>query len=106
MSRATASFELAARVEGTDSRTLRETAWRVVRLVIGYRLHSLVVLATMALASGAIAFGPFMIGWTIDNRILIESPTVQGLYLPLVILLSNYTLQYLGFRWQFYTMGC
>ena len=105
MSRATRSFELAAQVDETDSRSLRHTAWRVMRLVVGYRLNSLVVLATMALASGAIAFGPFMIGWTIDNRILIESPTVQGLYLPLAILLVNYTLQYLGFRWQFYTMG-
>ena len=105
MSRATRSFELAAQVDGTDSRSLRHTAWRVMRLVIGYRLNSVVVMATMALASGAIAFGPFMIGWTIDNRILIEAPTVQGLYLPLAILLVNYGLQYLGFRWQFYTMG-
>ena len=105
MSRATRSFELAAQVDGTDSRSLRHTAWRVMRLVIGYRLNSVVVIATMALASGAIAFGPFMIGWTIDNRILIEAPTVQGLYLPLAILLVNYGLQYLGFRWQFYTMG-
>ncbi len=105
MSRATRSFELAAQVDETDSRSLRHTAWRVMRLVIGYRLNSVVVMATMALASGAIAFGPFMIGWTIDNRILIEAPTVQGLYLPLAILLVNYGLQYLGFRWQFYTMG-
>ena len=105
MSRATRSFELAAQVDETDSRSLRETAWRVLRLVVGYRLNSVVVMATMALASGAIAFGPFMIGWTIDNRILIEAPTVQGLYLPLAILLVNYGLQYLGFRWQFYTMG-
>ncbi len=105
MSRATRSFELAAQVDGTDSRSLRATAWRVMRLVIGYRMNSVVVMATMALASGAIAFGPFMIGWTIDNRILIEAPTVQGLYLPLAILLVNYGLQYLGFRWQFYTMG-
>ena len=105
MSRATRSFELAARVDETDSRSLRETAWRVLRLVVGYRLNSVVVMATMVLASGAIAFGPFMIGWTIDNRILIEAPTVQGLYLPLAILLVNYGLQYLGFRWQFYTMG-
>ena len=105
MSRATRSFELAARVDETDSRSLRETAWRVLRLVVGYRLNAVVVMATMALASGAIAFGPFMIGWTIDNRILIEEPTVQGLYLPLAILLVNYGLQYLGFRWQFYTMG-
>ncbi len=105
MSRATRSFELAAQVDETDSRSLRATAWRVMRLVIGYRLNSVVVMATMALASGAIAFGPFMIGWTIDNRILIEAPTVQGLYLPLAILLVNYGLQYLGFRWQFYTMG-
>lgn len=105
MSRATRSFELAAQVEGTDSRSLRHTAWRVMRLVIGYRLNAVIVMATMALASGAIAFGPFMIGWTIDNRILIEAPTVQGLYLPLAILLVNYGLQYLGFRWQFYTMG-
>ncbi len=105
MSRATRSFELAAQVDETDSRSLRETAWRVMRLVVGYRLNSVIVMATMALASGAIAFGPFMIGWTIDNRILIEAPTVQGLYLPLAILLVNYGLQYLGFRWQFYTMG-
>ena len=105
MSRATRSFELAAQVDETDSRSLRATAWRVLRLVVGYRLNSVVVMATMALASGAIAFGPFMIGWTIDNRILIEAPTVQGLYLPLAILLVNYGLQYLGFRWQFYTMG-
>ncbi|MXZ26249.1 MAG: ABC transporter ATP-binding protein [Caldilineaceae bacterium SB0665_bin_21] len=105
MSRATRSFELAAQVDETDSRSLRETAWRVMRLVLGYRLNSVIVMATMALASGAIAFGPFMIGWTIDNRILIEAPTVQGLYLPLAILLVNYGLQYLGFRWQFYTMG-
>lgn len=105
MSRATRSFELAAQVDETDSRSLRHTAGRVMRLVIGYRLNSVVVMATMALASGAIAFGPFMIGWTIDNRILIEAPTVQGLYLPLAILLVNYGLQYLGFRWQFYTMG-
>ena len=105
MSRATRSFELAAQVDETDSRSLRETAWRVLRLVVGYRLNSVIVMATMALASGAIAFGPFMIGWTIDNRILIEAPTVQGLYLPLAILLVNYGLQYLGFRWQFYTMG-
>ena len=105
MSRATAGFELAARVEGTDARSLRETAWRVLRLVVGYRLNAVIVMATMALASGAIAFGPFMIGWTIDNRILIEAPTVRGLYLPLAILLVNYGLQYLGFRWQFYTMG-
>ena len=105
MSRATRSFELAAQVDETDSRSLRETAWRVLRLVVGYRLNAVIVMATMALASGAIAFGPFMIGWTIDNRILIEAPTVQGLYLPLAILLVNYGLQYLGFRWQFYTMG-
>lgn len=105
MSRATRSFELAAQVDETDSRSLRHTAWRVMRLVVGYRLNSVIVMATMALASGAIAFGPFMIGWTIDNRILIEAPTVQGLYLPLAILLVNYGLQYLGFRWQFYTMG-
>ena len=105
MSRATRSFELAAQVDETDSRSLRQTAWRIMRLVIGYRLNSVIVMATMALASGAIAFGPFMIGWTIDNRILIEAPTVQGLYLPLAILLVNYGLQYLGFRWQFYTMG-
>jgi len=105
LSRATRSFELAAQVDETDSRSLRETAWRVMRLVLGYRLNSVIVMATMALASGAIAFGPFMIGWTIDNRILIEAPTVQGLYLPLAILLVNYGLQYLGFRWQFYTMG-
>lgn len=105
MSRATRSFELAAQVDETDSRSLRETAWRVLRLIVGYRLNAVVVMATMALASGAIAFGPFMIGWTIDNRILIEEPTVQGLYLPLAILLVNYGLQYLGFRWQFYTMG-
>ena len=105
MSRATRSFELAAQVDETDSRSLRNTAWRVMRLVVGYRLNSVIVMATMALASGAIAFGPFMIGWTIDNRILIEAPTVQGLYLPLAILLVNYGLQYLGFRWQFYTMG-
>jgi len=105
LSRATRSFELAAQVDETDSRSLRHTAWRVMRLVVGYRLNSVIVMATMALASGAIAFGPFMIGWTIDNRILIEAPTVQGLYLPLAILLVNYGLQYLGFRWQFYTMG-
>ncbi len=105
MSRATRSFELAAQVDETDSRSLQQTAWRIMRLVIGYRLNSVIVMATMALASGAIAFGPFMIGWTIDNRILIEAPTVQGLYLPLAILLVNYGLQYLGFRWQFYTMG-
>ena len=105
MSRATRSFELAAQVDETGSRSLRHTAWRVMRLVIGYRLNSVIVMATMALASGAIAFGPFMIGWIIDNRILIEAPTVQGLYLPLAILLVNYGLQYLGFRWQFYTMG-
>ena len=105
MSRATAAFEMAARVEGSDSAALRITGMRMLRLIISYRLDALIIMATMLLSSGAIAFGPFMIGWTIDNRILIENPTTMGLLPPLGILLVNYLLQYLGFRGQFYQTG-
>ena len=105
MSRATAAFELAARIDESESAALRMTGMRVLRMILSYRLDTFIILVTMLLTGGAIAFGPFMIGWTIDNRILIENPTTMGLLFPMGILMVNYLLQYFGFRGQFYWTG-
>ena len=105
MSRATSSFEMAARLETQKAADLRETGLRLLRRVTSYRRDLVIVMVAMTAATFAMALGPAMIGWIIDHRILVESATVRGLIPPLLLLTANYGMQYFGFRYQFYRMG-
>ncbi len=105
MSRASSSFQMAAQMEQGKAVSVWDTGARIVRLILGYRRDLWLVMATMLLATLAISTGPAMIGWIIDNRILVPDASVEQMLVPLGLLLLNYVLQYVGFRYQFYFMG-
>ncbi len=105
MSRATSSFQMAAQMEQGRAVSVWDTSIRIMRLMLDYRRDLALVIVTMLMATLSMSFGPGLIGWIIDHRILVPDARVDGMWLPLGILLLNYLMQYLGFRYQFYFMG-
>ncbi len=105
MSRASSNFQMAAQMEQGQAVSVWDTGARLLRLVVSYRRELTLVMFTMLIATLAISIGPGMIGWIIDNRVLVPDASVQRMLGPLGLLLLNYVLQYFGFRYQFYFMG-
>ncbi len=103
MSFAQQRFEASAKLENEAAGNRQQVLMRLVRYGSPYKKQWTGAIITMFFSAIAIAAGPFLIGYAVDNYVVTGNLT--GLMWMLVLLLVVYIMQYIGFRGQFYFVG-
>ena len=96
-------FERAAQLDRESASNRSEVIGRIGRYAWPHRRQLSYALLAMVGSAIALAMGPVVIGYAIDNHVLTRN--VTALMLDLGLLLLIYALQYAGFRGQFYFGG-
>ena len=96
-------FEQAARLERESAGNSFDVIRRLMGYVRPYNRALWLGLGAMIMSAVALALGPFVVGYAIDNYVL--EGDYGGVVWALVALLVIYIVQYVGFRGQFYYIG-
>lgn len=103
MSFAQQRFEAVAKLDKEQAGNRQQVLMRLIRTASPYKRHWLGAFITMLFSSVAIAVGPYLVGYAVDNYVV--PGDFSGLLWMLLLLLFVYAMQYVGFRGQFYFVG-
>ncbi|MCB0110234.1 MAG: ABC transporter ATP-binding protein, partial [Caldilineaceae bacterium] len=103
MSFAQQRFEAAAKLDKESAGNRQQVLMRLVRFALPYKRQWLGALLAMVFSAVAIAVGPYLVGYAVDNYVV--PGDFWGLMWMLVLLFFVFVLQYIGFRGQFYFVG-
>ena len=96
-------FEAVAKMDKEHAGNRQQVLMRLVRFAAPYRRQWWGAFITMLFSAIAMAAGPYLVGYAVDNHVVTGDFT--GLLWMLLLLLFVYGLQYIGFRGQFYFVG-
>jgi len=103
MSFAQQRFEAAAKLDKESAGNRQQVLMRLVRFALPYKRQWGGALLAMVFSAVAIAVGPYLVGYAVDNYVV--PGDFWGLMWMLVLLFFVFVLQYIGFRGQFYFVG-
>lgn len=103
MSFAQQRFEAAAKLDKEQAGNRQQVLMRLLRFAIPYKRQWSFAFFAMIFSAIAIAVGPYLVGYTVDNYVV--PGDFSGLLWMLVLLFFVFVLQYIGFRGQFYFVG-
>jgi len=103
MSFAQQRFEASAKLDQEQAGNRQQVLMRLIRAGAPYKKQWWGAFLAMLFSSIAIAIGPYLVGYAVDNYVVTSN--FPGLMRMIVLLFFVYVLQYIGFRGQFYFVG-